>query len=160
VDEVVDILTKALLPATASPPACMPGTFADTPDAAAATRCTACAPGSYAALAGSAVCKRCAPGRAAAALGSIACRTCQPGTYSAADGAACLPCPDGETFMLPCLLHSQSLSYQSRCLATGCHTGFLLVTTPRRLSPTRRHFQRVAWRLEPRAVPHRRAATS
>ena len=102
VDEVVDILTAALAPKPPSPPACIPGTYADTRDGPA--RCTACAAGTYAFNAGAAACKPCAAGRVASALGSAACRTCQPGTYSSADGRACLPCPEGELAGACCFL--------------------------------------------------------
>ena len=100
-DEVLDILSAALLPASGADggaqaaPTCAPGSYATLYGEPRALRCTACSPGTYSYVAGAPACKPCAAGRYAAGIGASACRTCQPGTYSAPDGSACLDCPAG-----------------------------------------------------------------
>ncbi|PSC67438.1 hypothetical protein C2E20_8901 [Micractinium conductrix] len=106
-DEVLDILSAALLPASGADggaqaaPTCAPGSYATLYGEPRALRCTACSPGTYSYVAGAPACKPCAAGRYAAGIGASACRTCQPGTYSAPDGSACLDCPAGTWSVLP-----------------------------------------------------------
>lgn len=92
--EVLDMLSVVLRPAPADPATtCPAGTYAASEDGV--QRCTACSPGSYAFLSGTATCKPCAPGRAAGSAGATACRTCPAGSFSSADGRECQRCPDG-----------------------------------------------------------------
>ena len=57
-----------------------------------AFRCGACAPGSFAALAGASVCAACAPGEHQPASGQSACLGCPPDTYAGPGAPACTPC--------------------------------------------------------------------
>jgi hypothetical protein len=72
--------------------ACARGTFAPQP---ASFNCSACAPGSYSDAEGSVRCAACPPGMHASQRGATECNQCGPRSYAPVAGMSnCLPCPN------------------------------------------------------------------